>query len=99
MMSVEPRRIPAPDRAMKKLVWARVIASKQAVSTHTVVFADGDRRELALTEAQAEGFECLTCKAECTTGSGAFRPVGKINGFSSVFRCVACLDGVVRGDL
>jgi hypothetical protein len=95
-MSVEPGRIPAPDRALKKLKWARVIASKQAVSVYTVVFTGGDRHELELTEAQAEGFECLTCKSECATGSGAFRPVGKINGFNSVFRCVACIE---RGDV
>jgi hypothetical protein len=94
-MSVGPRRIPAPDGTLKRLMWAQMIASKQTVSTYTVVFTDGDSADLELTEAQAEGFECLTCKVECGTGLGAFRPAGKINGFSSVFRCVACLGGDV----
>ncbi len=98
-MSVGPRRISAPDGTFKRLMWAQMIASKQTVSTYTVVFTDGDSADLELTEAQAEGFGCLTCKAECGTGLGAFWPAGKINGFSSVFRCVACLDGVERGDV
>jgi hypothetical protein len=74
-------------------MWARMIASKQTVSTYTVIFANGDRAELDLTEAQAEGFECLTCAAQCAVGPGAFWPVGKINGFNSVFRCVTCIEG------
>ena len=92
-MSVEPGRIQAPDGTFKRLLWAQMIASKQTVSTYTVVFTDGDSDDLDLTEAQAEGFECLTCKAECGTGLGAFQPAGRINGFSSVFRCVACSGG------
>ena len=77
------------------MLLAQLIASKQAVAAYTVVFTDGETVELELTQAQAEGYECLTCKVVCGTGLKAFRPVGLVNGFSSAFRCVGCIDGDV----
>ncbi|MFD9734266.1 hypothetical protein [Umezawaea sp. NPDC059074] len=94
-MSVEPGRVPAPDGNLGRLLWAQIIASKQTVSTYTVDFRSGETVELELTQAQAEGYECLTCKAECGTGTGAFLHAGWINDFSSAFRCAACVEGDV----
>lgn len=71
-----------------------MISAKQTVSTYAVLL-DGSRLEtLELTAAQAEGFECLTCKAQCGSGSGVFVPVGRIPSVGSVFECVACSGGV-----
>ncbi|WP_090053748.1 hypothetical protein [Lentzea fradiae] len=70
-----------------------MVSAKQTVSTYAVIL-DGDTVEtLELTAAQAEGIECLTCKAPCSTGEGAFRPVGRIPSVGTVFQCVACLGG------
>lgn len=93
-MSVEPGRTCAPDKALKQQRWDRLIASKQTVSTFAVMLETGELVSLDLTQAQAEGLECLTCKRQCGTGQGAFRPVGLIPSVGSVFECVACLDGV-----
>ena len=93
-MSVEPGRICAPDVATKRRIWDQMIASKQTVSAYTVHMLDGDVVGMRLTQAQAEGYECLTCKTQCGQGSEAFRPVGNIPNVSRVFCCVACLDGV-----
>jgi len=92
-MSVEPGRVPAPDRATKQLLWDRMIASKQTVSSYVVMLDGGSLETLELTAAQAEGLECLTCKAQCTTGTGAFEPVGRIPSVGSVFQCVKCVGG------
>jgi hypothetical protein len=92
-MSVEPGRINAPDKAQKRPMWDRMIAAKQTVSTYAVMLDGGELVTWELTAAQAEGFECLDCKAQCGTGSGAFRPVGRIPSVGSVFRCVACSGG------
>jgi hypothetical protein len=92
-MSVEPERIPAPDRATKQLLWDRMISSKQTVSSYVVMLEGGTLETMDLTAAQAEGFECLTCKAQCTTGQGAFQPVGRIPSVGSVFQCIKCLGG------
>jgi flavoprotein len=70
-----------------------MISGKQTVSTYVVILDGGTVETLELTAAQAEGFECLTCKAQCTTGAGAFQPVGRIPSVGSVFQCVACLGG------
>lgn len=93
-MSVEPGRTCAPDKALKQQRWDRLIASKQTVSTFAVMLENGELVSLDLTQAQAEGLECLTCKRQCETGQGAFRPVGRIPSVGTVFECVACLDGV-----
>jgi len=93
-MSVEPGRVPAPDGALKRRLWDQKIAAKQTVSTYVVMLDGGRLETLELTAAQAEGFECLTCRAQCGSGSGAFRPVGHIPSVGSVFECVACSDGV-----
>lgn len=93
-MSVEPGRVPAPDRALKRRMWDRMISAKQTVSTYAVLLDGGRLETLELTAAQAEGFECLTCKAQCGSGSGAFVPVGRIPSVGSVFECVACSGGV-----
>lgn len=93
-MSVEPGRIPAPDRATKQLLWDRMIASKQTVSSYVVMLDGGSLETLELTAAQAEGFECLTCKTQHTTESGAFQPVGRIPSVGSVFQCLKCAGGV-----
>ncbi|MFI6098699.1 hypothetical protein ACIA8G_24340 [Lentzea sp. NPDC051213] len=71
-----------------------MIASKQTVSSYVVMLDGGSLETLELTAAQAEGFECLTCKAQCTTGAGAFQPVGRIPSVGSVFQCIKCLGGV-----
>lgn len=92
-MSVEPGRVVAPDAASKRRLWDQMIASKQTVSVYTVHLYDGDVVGMRLTQAQAEGYECLTCKVQCGQGSEAFRPAGYIPNVSSVFRCVACVDG------
>ena len=93
-MSVEPGRIPAPDRAFKRRLWDRMIAAKQTVSTYAVMLDGGRLETLELTAAQAEGFECLNCKVQCGNGSSAFVPVGRIPSVGSVFECVACSGGV-----
>ncbi|KAA2252152.1 hypothetical protein F0L68_37025 [Solihabitans fulvus] len=85
------------SRATRHTARLRMIAGKQAVGTYVVTFDGGDRQTLSLTLAQAEGFECLTCKALCGKGSAAFRPVGVAAGQNQVFRCVSCLDGIGRG--
>jgi hypothetical protein len=92
-MSVEPERTRALDKATKQLLWDRMIASKQIVSTYVVILDGGTVETLELTVAQAEGFECLTCKAQCSNGVGAFQPVGRIPSVGSVFQCVACSGG------
>jgi hypothetical protein len=93
-MSVEPGRIPAPDRTTKQLLWDQMIASKQTISAYAVMLDGGTLETLELTAAQAEGFECLTCRAQCSAGTGAFLPVGRIPSVGSVFQCVACSGGV-----
>jgi hypothetical protein len=75
-------------------MWDRMISAKQTVSTYAVLLDGGRLETLELTAAQAEGFECLTCKAQCGSGSGAFRPVGRIPSVGSVFECGACSGGV-----
>ncbi len=92
-MSVEPGRTCAPDKALKQQRWDRLIASKQTVSTFAVMLESGELVSLDLTQAQAEGLECLTCKRQCSTGQGAFRPVGLIPSVGTVFECVACSGG------
>lgn len=87
--------------------WARfeaLIETKQEVERYRVVFDNGCVEGLLLTLAQAEGFECLTCKVLCGRGKAAFRPVGHAQplGFDApsvgrVFRCVGCLDGTRGG--
>ncbi|MFJ8960555.1 hypothetical protein ACIRG5_14315 [Lentzea sp. NPDC102401] len=93
-MSVEPERIRALDRATKQLLWDRVISSKQTVSSYVVMLDGGSLETMELTAAQAEGFECLICKTQQTTSSGAFRPVGRIPSVGSVFQCLTCAGGV-----
>ncbi|WP_439662599.1 hypothetical protein ACSHWB_14780 [Lentzea sp. HUAS TT2] len=63
----------------------------QAVDTYTVMVDGGRVVSLELTQAQAEGFECLTCKRLCGNGLSAFRPVGFIPSTGMVFRCISCL--------
>ena len=92
-MSVEPERIRALDGATKQLLWDRMISSKQTVSTYAVMLDGGTLETMELSAAQAEGFECLTCKAQCSTGMEAFVPVGRIPSVGSVFQCVACSGG------
>ncbi|WNV82159.1 hypothetical protein [Umezawaea sp. Da 62-37] len=92
-MSVEPGRIPAPDRAAKRRQWDQMISAKQTVSTYAVLLDGGRLETLELTAAQVEGFECLTCKVQCGSGSEAFQPVGRIPSVGSVFQCVACSGG------
>lgn len=92
-MSVEPERIRALDGATKQLLWDRMISSKQAVSSYVVILDGGTVETLELTAAQAEGFECLTCKAQCSNGGGTFVPVGRIPSVGSVFQCIACSVG------
>jgi flavoprotein len=92
-MSVEPERIRALDKATKQLLWDRMIASKQTVSTYVVVLDGGSLETMELSAAQAEGFECLTCRAQCSSGAEAFVPVGRIPSVGSVFQCVACSAG------
>jgi hypothetical protein len=70
-----------------------MIAAKQTADTYAVMLDGGQLESLELTAAQAEGFKCLTCKAQCGSGSGAFRPVGRIPSVGSVFQCVACSGG------
>ena len=93
-MSVEPEHTRALDKATKQLLWDRMISSKQTVSSYAVILDGGTVETLELTAAQAEGFECLTCKAQCSNGAGAFVPVGRIPSVGSVFQCVACSVGV-----
>ncbi|MFD4643128.1 hypothetical protein ACFWN2_37885 [Lentzea sp. NPDC058436] len=92
-MSVEPERIRALDGDTKQLLWDRMIASKQTVSSYVVMLDGGSLETMELTAAQAEGFECLTCKAQHTADAGAFQPVGRIPSVGSVFQCVACSVG------
>ncbi|SMD06612.1 hypothetical protein SAMN05660733_03803 [Lentzea albidocapillata] len=92
-MSVEPERIRALDGATKQLLWDRMISSKQTVSSYVVMLDGGSLETMELTAAQAEGFECLTCKAQHTADAGAFQPVGRIPSVGSVFQCVACSGG------
>ena len=92
-MSVEPERSRALDGTTKQLLWDRMISGKQTVSSYVVILDGGTVETLELTAAQAEGFECLTCKAQCSNGAGAFQPVGRIPSVGSVFQCVACLGG------
>jgi hypothetical protein len=92
-MSVEPERIRALDGATKQLLWDRMIYSKQTISSYVVMLDGGSLETMELTAAQAEGFECLTCKAQCTTGTGAFQPVGRIPSVGSVFQCIKCAGG------
>jgi hypothetical protein len=92
-MSVEPERIRALDKATKQLLWDRMIASKQTVSTYVVVLDGGSLETMELSAAQAEGFECLTCRVQCSRGAGSFVPVGRIPSVGSVFQCVACSVG------
>ena len=77
----------------KRAAWESMIAAKQTVSTYVVMLDGGELVTVELSAAQAEGYECVTCRAQCSTGSGGFRPVGHIPSAGSVFRCVACLDG------
>ncbi|WP_258946800.1 hypothetical protein [Lentzea californiensis] len=65
----------------------------QVVDTYTVMVDGGGLVSFELTQAQAEGFECLTCKRLCGNGLSAFKPVGFIPSTGMVFRCVSCLDG------
>ena len=92
-MSVKPERIRALDGATKQLLWDRMISSKQTVSSYAVILDGGSLETMELTAAQAEGFECLTCKAQQTAASGAFRPVGRIPSVGSVFQCLECAGG------
>ncbi|WP_086665494.1 hypothetical protein [Lentzea kentuckyensis] len=92
-MSVEPERIRALDGATKQLLWDRMISSKQIISSYVVMLDGGSLETMELTAAQAEGFECLTCKAQCTTGTGAFQTVGRIPSVGSVFQCIKCAGG------
>lgn len=92
-MSVEPERIRALDGATKQLLWDRMISSKQTVSSYVVMLDGGSLETMELTAAQAEGFECLTCKVQCATGTGAFQPVGRIPSVGSVFQCIKCVGG------
>lgn len=71
--------------------FASMVDRMQAVDTYTVMVDGGELVTLELTQAQAEGFECLTCKRLCGKGVGAFRPVGFIPSMGAVFRCVGCL--------
>lgn len=82
----------------KRAAWDRMIASKQAVSMYAVLLEHGELVTMELSAAQAEGFECMSCKAQCAKGAGAFRPVGRIPSVGSVFRCRACTDGLSGGD-
>lgn len=66
---------------------------QQAVSSYVVILDGGTVETLELTAAQAEGFECLTCKAQCSDGGGTFVPVGRIPSVGSVFQCIACSVG------
>jgi hypothetical protein len=70
-----------------------MISSMQTVSTYVVLLDDGGLETLELTAAQAEGFECLSCKAQCSNSGGAFVPVGRIPSVGSVFQCIACSVG------
>lgn len=92
-MSVEPDRIRALDGATKQLLWDRMISSKQTVSSYVVILDGGTVETLELTAAQAEGFECLTCKAQCSNAAGTFVPVGRIPSVGSIFQCIACSVG------
>lgn len=89
-------------RASARDQFLRMIAGKQAVAGYLVELYGRGTTLLRLTQAQAEGYECLTCKIPCGQGSAAFRPVGHIAddvpGTSQVFRCVACLGGAAGGD-
>ena len=93
-MSVEPERIRALDRVTKQRLWDRMISSMQTVSSYVVLLDNGGLETLELTAAQAEGFECLTCKAQCSNSAGSFVPVGRIPSAGSVFQCIACSVGV-----
>lgn len=81
------------NAAEKQELFARVVASKQAVRTYAVLLDDGQLVSLELSEAQVEGFECMTCKTLCTSGLGAFRPAGRVLNVGTVFQCVACTGG------
>lgn len=85
-MSVEPERIRALDGD-------RMISTRQAVSSYAVMLDGGSLETMDLTAAQAKGFECLTCRAQHTANSGAFRPVGRIPSVGSVFQCIECVGG------
>ncbi|MCK2244091.1 MULTISPECIES: hypothetical protein [unclassified Crossiella] len=85
-----------PVRRDRAAVLARTLAGKQTTGVYSVVLDDDSVRDMELTQAQAEGYECLTCRGVCGQSQSAFRPVGRIDnipGCSQVFRCIACLDG------
>lgn len=71
--------------------FAAMVERMQAVDSYTVMVEGGRVVSLELTQAQAEGFECLTCKRLCGNGLSAFRPVGFIPSTGMVFRCISCL--------
>ncbi|MCR3747246.1 hypothetical protein LX88_001184 [Lentzea californiensis] len=73
--------------------FAAMVGRLQVVDTYTVMVDGGGLVSFELTQAQAEGFECLTCKRLCGNGLSAFKPVGFIPSTGMVFRCVSCLDG------
>ncbi|GGU29185.1 hypothetical protein [Lentzea flava] len=93
------------NTAEKYARFVTMIAAKQDIGRYRVILDNGHVEGMLLALAQAEGFECLTCKALCGTGSAAFRPIGRAEplgfdapGVGRVFRCVACLDGARGGD-
>lgn len=83
------------DFSARRRPFEAVLAGKQQVGTHTVVFDSGCRAICRLSQAQAEGYECLVCKGRCGQGSTAFRPVGYVLGGTQVFVCVRH-DGPMR---
>ncbi|SDP82626.1 hypothetical protein SAMN05421507_1166 [Lentzea jiangxiensis] len=85
-MSVEPERIRALDGH-------QMISARQTVSTYAVMLDGGSLETMELTAAQARGFECLTCRAQHTATSGAFRSVGRIPSVGNVFQCLKCVGG------
>ncbi|GAA3637891.1 hypothetical protein GCM10022267_25470 [Lentzea roselyniae] len=94
------------NTAEKYARFVAMIAAKQDVDRYRVVLDNGHVEGMLLTLAQAEGFECLSCKVLCGTGTKAFRPVGHAEplgfdapGVGRVFRCVDCLDGVRGGEV
>lgn len=93
------------NTAEKYARFVAMIEGKQDVGRYRVVLDNGHVEGMLLTLAQAEGFECLTCKVLCGRGNDAFRPVGHAEplgfdapGVGLVFRCVACLEGVRGGE-
>ncbi|MDX8034625.1 hypothetical protein SK803_30785 [Lentzea sp. BCCO 10_0856] len=71
-----------------------MISGKQTVSSYVVMLDGGSLETMELTAAQAEGLECLTCKAQFATDAGDSQPVGRIPSVGSVFQCIECVGGV-----